>query len=186
MFADLRSARPSSARNSITALPSGRSSSSGISTTGLQAPLTSRCVGRRAERPLLPRRTCTPTITNDTPATCTSTPTRAYKLLLFTVRGFAIVNVTRSVSASDLATYARLREAGRRLAPPAQTIRTVKLYHRQVYEYAYHRPKLALLAESAEHARFTGSLASFLEAVPKTCPHDLFTASVRASQTAAA
>ena len=85
----------------------------------------------------------------------------------------------------DLATYARLREAGRRLAPPAQTIRTVKLYHRQVYEYAYHRPKLALLAESAEHARFTGGLASFLEAVPKTCPHDLFTASVRASQTAA-
>jgi transposase-like protein len=85
----------------------------------------------------------------------------------------------------DLATYARLRDAGRRLTPPAQTIRTVKLYHRQVYEYAYHRPKLALLAESAENARFTGGLASFLEAVPKTCPHDLFTASVRASQTAA-
>jgi hypothetical protein len=85
----------------------------------------------------------------------------------------------------DLATYARLRDAGRRLAPPAQTIRTVKLYHRQVYEYAYHRPRLALLAESAEHARFTGGLASFPEAVPKTCPHDLFTASVRASQTAA-
>ena len=85
----------------------------------------------------------------------------------------------------DLATYARLRDAGRRLAPPAQTIRTVKLYHRQVYEYAYHRPKLALLTQSAEHARFTGGLAPFLEAVPKTCPHDLFTASVRASQTAA-
>ena len=70
----------------------------------------------------------------------------------------------------ELASYARLRDAGRRLAPPAQTIRTAKLYHRQVYEYAYHRPKLALLAESAEHARFTGGLASFLEAVPKTCP----------------
>ena len=67
----------------------------------------------------------------------------------------------------DLATYARLRDAGRRLASPAQTIRTVKLYHRQVYEYAYHRPKLALLAQGAEHARFTGGLASFLEAVPK-------------------
>ena len=68
----------------------------------------------------------------------------------------------------DLATYALLRDAGRRLAPPTQTIRTVKLYHRQVYEYAYHRPKLALLAESAEHARFTGGIASFLEAVPST------------------
>ena len=85
----------------------------------------------------------------------------------------------------DLATYARLRDAGRRIAPPAQTIRTVKLYHRQVYEYAYHRPKLALLTQGTEHARFTGGLASFLEAVPKTCPHDLFTGSVRASQTAA-
>jgi transcription elongation factor Elf1 len=85
----------------------------------------------------------------------------------------------------DLATYAWLRDAGRRMAPPAQTIRTVKLYHRQVYEYAYHRPKLALLTQGAEHARFTGGLASFLEAAPKTCPHDLFTASVRASQTAA-
>jgi hypothetical protein len=61
----------------------------------------------------------------------------------------------------DLATYGRLRDAGRRLTLPAQTIRTVKLYHRQVYEYAYHRPKLALLlAESAEHARVTGGLAS--------------------------
>ena len=85
----------------------------------------------------------------------------------------------------DLATYARLRDAGRRIAPPAQTIRTVKLYHRQVYEYAYHRPKLALQTQGTEHARFTGGLASFLEAVPKTCPHDLFTGSVRASQTAA-
>ena len=32
---------------------------------------------------------------------------------------------------------------------------------------------------------FTGGLAPFLEAVSKTCPQDLFTASVRASQTAA-
>jgi hypothetical protein len=46
-------------------------------------------------------------------------------------------------------------------------------------------PKLALLADSAEHARSAGGLASFLEAAPKACPHDLFTASVRASQTAA-
>ena len=82
----------------------------------------------------------------------------------------------------DLASYARLRDAGRRLATPAQTIRTTKLYHRQVYEYAYHRPKLALLTQGAEHARFTGGLAPFLEAAPKTCPHNLFTASVRASQ----
>ena len=84
----------------------------------------------------------------------------------------------------ELATYARLREEGRRLTPPSQTIRTVKLYHRQVYEYAYHRPKIALLTQSKEHLRYTAGLASFLEAVPKACPHNLFTDSVRASQTA--
>jgi hypothetical protein len=84
----------------------------------------------------------------------------------------------------ELATYARLREEGRRLTPPAQTIRTVKLYHRQVYEYAYHRPKIALLTQSKEHLRYTAGLASFLEAVPKACPHNLFIDSVRASQTA--
>ena len=61
---------------------------------------------------------------------------------------------------------------------------STKLYHRQVYEYAYHRPKIAFLRESREHARFA-KLADFLEAVPKTCPHDLFAESARASQTAA-
>jgi transposase-like protein len=45
----------------------------------------------------------------------------------------------------SLTTYARLRAEGRRLFPPTQTIRSVKLYHRQVYKFAYHRPKLALL-----------------------------------------
>jgi transposase-like protein len=84
---------------------------------------------------------------------------------------------------SELATYARLREEGRKLAPPSQVTRTVKLYHRQVYEYAYHRPKLALLGQSREHGRFAAGLTSFLETVPQACPHDLFTASVRASQT---
>ena len=84
----------------------------------------------------------------------------------------------------DLATYSRLHEQGKKLAPPAQAIRTVKLYHRQVHEYAYHRPKLALLAQSREHARLAAGLTKFLEAVPKNCPHDLFAGSTRASQSA--
>ena len=85
----------------------------------------------------------------------------------------------------ELATYARLREEGRQLTPPSQTIRPVKLYHRQVYEYAYHRPKIVLLTQSKEHLRYTAGLASFLEPMPKACPHNLFTDSVRrASQTA--
>jgi len=58
--------------------------------------------------------------------------------------------VGRSTIASWLAehrsvtTYARLRTESRRLFPPTQTIRSVKLYHRRVYKFAYHRPKLAL------------------------------------------
>jgi hypothetical protein len=37
----------------------------------------------------------------------------------------------------------RLRDRGRRLFTPTQVIRTHKLYHQQVYEFAYHRAKLA-------------------------------------------
>src|ERR1700704_2002300 len=61
----------------------------------------------------------------------------------------------------SLTTYARLRAEGRRLFPLMQSIRTVKLYHRQIYKFAYHRPKLALLRESREHARFA-SIAYFI------------------------
>jgi transposase-like protein len=82
----------------------------------------------------------------------------------------------------SLTTYVRLRVAGRRLFPPTQTIRSIKLYHRQIYKYAYHRPKLAMLRESREHARFA-RVADFLERVPIECPHELFRESERASQT---
>jgi ribosomal protein L37AE/L43A len=82
----------------------------------------------------------------------------------------------------DLTTYARLRGEGRRLFPPAQTIRSIKLYHRQVYKFAFHRAKLALLRQSREHRRFA-AVADFLERVPQDCPHDLFQGSERASQT---
>ncbi len=81
-----------------------------------------------------------------------------------------------------LTTYARLRPEGRRLFPPTQAIRSIKLYHRQIYKFAYHRPKLAMLRKSREHRRFAG-VADFLERVPVDCPHELFKASERASQT---
>jgi predicted RNA-binding Zn-ribbon protein involved in translation (DUF1610 family) len=85
----------------------------------------------------------------------------------------------------DVTAYARLREEGRALFKPSQAIRTTKLYHRQVYEYAYHQPKLAFLRQSDEHDRFA-NLADFLEAVPERCPHDLFQKSARASESAPA
>jgi transposase-like protein len=41
--------------------------------------------------------------------------------------------------------YRRLRSRGLRHFPPQQTIRSIKLYHRQIYGYAFHRPKLEFL-----------------------------------------
>jgi transposase-like protein len=82
-----------------------------------------------------------------------------------------------------LTTYRRLRDRGRRLFTPTQIIRSHKLYHRQVYEFAYHRAKLAFLKDgtlddkrasgATSTARFS-ALADFLESIPQTCRHDLF------------
>jgi hypothetical protein len=80
-----------------------------------------------------------------------------------------------------LTTYDRLRDQGRRLFKPTQTIRAIKLYHRQVYKFEYHRAKLALLRQGREHARFA-AVADFLERVPADCPHELFEGSERASK----
>jgi transposase-like protein len=81
-------------------------------------------------------------------------------------------------------TYGRLREAGLKRFPPEQTIRSVKLYHRQIYAYGYHRPKLEFLragklddkreGSGESTARFS-SLSNFLENIPTLCPHELFT-----------
>ena len=75
--------------------------------------------------------------------------------------------------------YRRLRAAGLKHFPANQTIRSIKLYHRQVYGFAYHRPKLEFVRAGAlddkrtEDTRFA-PLADFLESIPTTCPHDLF------------
>lgn len=81
----------------------------------------------------------------------------------------------------ELTTYRRLRGHSPIKLTPLQTIRSTKLYHRQVYSFAYHRPKLALLREDHRHQRFA-ALADFLEQVPNLCPHNLFQESSRASQ----
>ena len=75
--------------------------------------------------------------------------------------------------------YRRLRQAGGRRYPATQTIRSIKLYHRQVYGYAYHRPKLdfvrsgSLDDKRSGDTRFAG-LADLLQEIPTVCPHDLF------------
>jgi hypothetical protein len=76
-------------------------------------------------------------------------------------------------------TYRRLRADGQRHFPPAQVIRSIKLYHRQVYGYACHRPKLDFVRAGTLDDKRMGNtrfapLADFLECVPTSCPHDLF------------
>src|SRR5450756_2970968 len=51
----------------------------------------------------------------------------------------------------ELTTYSRLRRHRPNGLSPAQTIRSTKLYHRQVYSFAYHRSKLAHLREDERH-----------------------------------
>jgi hypothetical protein len=82
-------------------------------------------------------------------------------------------------SHQHLTTHRRLREKGRGLFSPPRLIRTVKLYHAQVYEFSYHRAKLAFLRDGSLDDRRDGDtrlapLADFLESAPHSCPHELF------------
>ena len=75
--------------------------------------------------------------------------------------------------------YRRLRADGLRRFPANQTIRSIKLYHRQIYGYAFHRPKLEFMRSGSIDDKRIGdrrfaALADFLESIPTTCPHDLF------------
>jgi hypothetical protein len=81
-----------------------------------------------------------------------------------------------------LCAYSRLRDAGRALYSASQIIRSVKLFHQQVYKYSIHRAKLEMLTASrSEHAHLR-PLAEFLQLMLRRCPHDLFTTTTRASQ----
>jgi transposase-like protein len=78
-----------------------------------------------------------------------------------------------------LTTYQRLRDRGLALFTPPQLIRTVKLYHRQVYEFAAHRGKAAFIRAGTLDDRRRGNtrfapVAGFLDRVHHECPHELF------------
>ena len=75
--------------------------------------------------------------------------------------------------------YRRLRADGLARFSAEQTIRSIKLYHRQVYAYAFHRPKLESVRSGTLDDKRAGDthfapLADFLESIPTRCPHDLF------------
>jgi transposase-like protein len=78
-----------------------------------------------------------------------------------------------------LTTYRRLRDRGLKLFTPPQLIRTFKLYHRQVYEFSYHRAKLAFVHAGTLDDRRRGDtrfapLTDFLVRVHRDCPHEVF------------
>jgi|SRR5271166_3176535 len=66
--------------------------------------------------------------------------------------------------------------AGIQLRP---VIISIKLYHRQVYEFAWHRAKLAFVRDGTLDDKRIGdtkfsNVADFVESIPTKCPHDLF------------
>jgi transposase-like protein len=76
-------------------------------------------------------------------------------------------------------TYRRLRADGLSRFTPEQTVRSIKLYHRQIYSYAFHRPKKervqsGTLDDNRPGDKRFARLADYLERIPTTCPHDLF------------
>lgn len=81
----------------------------------------------------------------------------------------------------ELCSYSRMREYGLKLYSPHQVIRTVNLYHRQVYDFSYHRAKTALILQDFRHAKFE-NVREFLEAVQTECPHQFFQEGSRASE----
>ncbi len=80
-----------------------------------------------------------------------------------------------------LCRYSRLRPYGLKLFSPHQVIKTVHLYHRQVYDFSVHKAKLALLLQEYKNGKFD-ALREFLEAIQIECPHQLFQEGERSSE----
>ena len=82
---------------------------------------------------------------------------------------------------AELCSYDRMRPYGLKMYSPHQVIQKVNLYHRQVYEFSYHRAKTALILQDFKHAKFE-NVREFLEAVQTECPHQFFQEGERASE----
>lgn len=80
-----------------------------------------------------------------------------------------------------LCRYSRLRPYGLKLFSPHQVIKTVHLYHRQVYDFSVHKAKLALLLQEYKNNKFD-NLREFLEAIQTECPHQFFQEGSRSSE----
>lgn len=69
----------------------------------------------------------------------------------------------------ELCSYSRMREFGLKLYSPHQVIQKVNLYHRQVYEFCYHRAKTALILQDFKHSKFENVALLKLSEVIRGC-----------------
>jgi len=77
--------------------------------------------------------------------------------------------------------YGRMRKHGKALFTPNQVIQNVRLYHKQVYDFRYHKAKIALILQDFKHEKFE-PLREFLEHIVAECPHEYFKEGMRVSE----
>ncbi len=82
---------------------------------------------------------------------------------------------------STLCRYSRMREFGKRLFSPNQIIQSVTLYHRQIFNFRYHKAKTVLILQDFKHAKFE-PLREFLNYIAVECPHQYFKEGARSSE----
>lgn len=80
-----------------------------------------------------------------------------------------------------LCRYARMRDFGLKLFSPHQAIRSVRLFHRQVFDFRYHQAKIALILQDFKHSKYE-PLREFLDIVSVECPHQIFKEAPRISE----
>jgi hypothetical protein len=80
----------------------------------------------------------------------------------------------------ELASYARLRGAGKALFRPNELIQSYALEHRQVYLFQVHRAKLDILSRTCGIRGIEG-LKTYFDTVGPTYPHHLFGESTQRS-----
>jgi len=77
--------------------------------------------------------------------------------------------------------YARMRDFGLKLFSPHQVVQSVRLFHRQVFNFTYHKAKLALILQDYKHSQYE-PLREFLDIIAVECPHQLFNEAPRMSE----
>lgn len=69
--------------------------------------------------------------------------------------------------------YKRMRKHGFQLFSPHQVIERLRLYHRQVYDFKFHKAKTVLLLQEYKHYKYE-TLREFLDDIIAECPDHIF------------